>query len=72
MAQAAVAGPSVLLMDEPFADLDGEGIDAVRSLFSTWTQAGGSAIYAAPSAGDGPAADRYFTLSDGSVRSWEA
>lgn len=49
VAQAIVGGPPILLLDEPYAELDEEGIDRVRDVVSTWRSRGGAVIAAAPS-----------------------
>ncbi|MGI9040577.1 MAG: ATP-binding cassette domain-containing protein [Gemmatimonadales bacterium] len=65
LAVALVVGAPVLLLDEPFADLDDEAGEAVARACRAYAQAGGLVLYATPSQGLGPAADRTLHLVGG-------
>jgi ABC-2 type transport system ATP-binding protein len=65
IARGFVAGPPVVLVDEPFADLDEQGCRAMEDLTRRWTEMGGSVLYAAPMRGGGPAADLVFDVEQG-------
>ena len=65
LAVALVVGAPVLLLDEPFADLDDEAGQAVASACRAHAQAGGLVLYATPSEGLGPAPDRTLHLVGG-------
>jgi ABC-2 type transport system ATP-binding protein len=67
IARGFVARAPVVLVDEPFADLDEEGCRAVESLVRGWAEKGGAVLYAAPMRGVGPAADVVFELSRGGM-----
>jgi ABC-2 type transport system ATP-binding protein len=67
VARGFVAGPPVLLLDEPFADLDAQGRRAVGSAAHAWAMAGGVCLYAAPAAEDGPDPDMVFGLEAGAL-----
>jgi ABC-type multidrug transport system ATPase subunit len=62
VAAALVTGAPVLLLDEPFSDLDREGREAVSSACRTWAESGGVVVYAAPEPGDGPPATQAFAV----------
>lgn len=57
IARAFVGRPPVLVMDEPLEDLDNDGRDAVSSAARTWTEGGGTVLFAAPSEADVPPHD---------------
>ena len=63
VARGFVGAQPVVLVDEPFADLDEEGCQAVESLMRGWADRGGCVLYAAPMRGVGPTADVEFGLS---------
>jgi ABC-type multidrug transport system ATPase subunit len=63
VARGFVSCPPVVLIDEPFADLDEEGCRAVEGLCRRWVDAGGVVLYAAPVRGGGPGADVVFDLT---------
>jgi len=65
LAQALIARPPVLALDEPFADLDPGGMGAVRAVCQGWARAGGVVIVASPIAGELPPADALLRLGDG-------
>jgi ABC-type multidrug transport system ATPase subunit len=67
IARAVVARPPVLLIDEPFADLDDAGRDAVSGVVRGWASAGGTVVCAAPSPEEAPEADVGLHLEAGSV-----
>jgi ABC-2 type transport system ATP-binding protein len=67
LARGFVAGPPVVLLDEPFADLDAQGCRAVESAVRAWAAAGGVCLYAAPVSEAGPAPDMAFRLQAGSL-----
>jgi ABC-2 type transport system ATP-binding protein len=50
VAQAIVGLPPVLLLDEPYADLDEPGVDRVNAIVATWCEQEGTVISAAPTA----------------------
>ena len=54
IARAFVGRPPVVLIDEPYADLDEAGCAAVDAVCGTWTSAGGVVVYAAPLPSEGP------------------
>jgi ABC-2 type transport system ATP-binding protein len=62
IARGFVSRPPVVLVDEPFADLDEEGCRAVEGLMRSWADAGGAVLYAAPMPGAGPTPDVVFDL----------
>jgi heme exporter protein A len=49
LGQALLGGCPVLLLDEPFADLDAEGVDCVRRISQLWASSGGLVLAAGPS-----------------------
>jgi len=49
LAQAIIGGPPVLILDEPFADLDPQGITCVEQLVDLWRSRGGAVVAASPS-----------------------
>jgi ABC-2 type transport system ATP-binding protein len=63
IARGFVTRAPVILVDEPFADLDEEGCAAVSGLISRWAEQGGTVLYAAPMQGAGPPFDLQFELS---------
>jgi len=65
IARGFMAGPPVVLVDEPFADLDEEGCRAVEGLIRRWADLGGTVLYAAPMRGAGPEADVVFGVEPG-------
>jgi ABC-type multidrug transport system ATPase subunit len=67
LAAGFVAAPPVVLLDEPLADLDGEGRAGVASLVRSWADRGGLVICAAPEVGEAPSADRTFELVGGAL-----
>lgn len=64
-AVALVGSPPVLLLDEPFADLDEEGCATVERASRRWADEGGSVLYAVPGRGQGPRCDLELRLRDG-------
>lgn len=67
LATGFVSCAPVILLDEPYADLDRDGRDAVAAAARHWADAGGIVMYAAPVEEDGPPADVVFGLRAGSV-----
>jgi heme exporter protein A len=62
LARILVARPSLLLLDEPHAALDGDGMALVDSLIGLWREAGVTVIVASHQA------DRVASLADATVR----
>lgn len=67
IAAGFVTEASVVLLDEPYSDLDDEGQACVERLLGAWTGSGGVVLYAAPTEGAGPTPDRLINLREGSV-----
>jgi ABC-2 type transport system ATP-binding protein len=65
LAVAFLGSPPVVLIDEPFSDLDEEGCVAVDAACRAWSTAGGLVLYAAPRRVDGPQADVVFRFAHG-------
>ena len=65
LAVAFLGSPPVVLIDEPFSDLDEEGCMAVDAACRAWSTAGGLVLYAAPRRVDGPRADVVFRFAHG-------
>lgn len=57
----------VVLIDEPFADLDEEGCRAVEAMIRRWASDGGTVLYATPARGGGPSPDIELRLRSGRV-----
>jgi ABC-2 type transport system ATP-binding protein len=64
LAQALVACPPVLLLDEPLEDLDPAGAGAVTRVIHGWVHAGGSVLLASPDVERLPDVDRTLVLGD--------
>jgi len=62
LARILVARPSLLLLDEPHAALDGDGMALVDRLIGLWKEAGVTVIVASHQA------ERVTSLADGTVR----
>jgi ABC-2 type transport system ATP-binding protein len=69
IARAFAAGTEVVLLDEPFADLDPQGCRAVATVSRAWVEMGGTILYATPVPEGGPEADLRLALDAGSLRS---
>jgi ABC-type multidrug transport system ATPase subunit len=67
VARGFVARPPVVLIDEPFSDLDDTGKDAVATVMEHWAGAGGTVLFAAPSMEGGPRADVVFRMRSGEL-----
>jgi ABC-type multidrug transport system ATPase subunit len=67
LAAGFIAGPPVVLLDEPYADLDAPGQADVAATCRRWADDGGSVVFAAPEAAEGPATDRILRLIDGNL-----
>src|SRR5207248_9047168 len=65
VARGFVTRAPVVLVDEPYADLDEEGCAAVEGLVAQWAKAGGAVLYAAPMRDVGPPPDVVFRLAPG-------
>lgn len=68
LAAGLVTRAPVLVIDEPYSDLDEAGRGAVAATFRAWADAGGVVLYAAPEEGDGPEPDRAITIVEGRIR----
>jgi lipopolysaccharide/colanic/teichoic acid biosynthesis glycosyltransferase/ABC-type Na+ transport system ATPase subunit NatA len=68
LAVAFLGSPPVVLIDEPFSDLDDEGCAAVDATCRAWRAAGRLVLYAAPKRAEGPRADFVFRFADGRIR----
>jgi ABC-type transport system involved in cytochrome c biogenesis ATPase subunit len=53
------------MLDEPCAELDDSGREAVQGTALRWAELGGTVLYAAPGPDQGPPADREVWLRDG-------
>lgn len=62
LARVLVARPSLLLLDEPHAALDGDGMALVDRLIGLWHEAGVTVLVASHQA------DRIASMADGTVR----
>jgi len=69
LARAAVAHPSVLLLDEPLRGLDQRGIDRVLEFIARQSQRGATVLVVAPVLQElADVADRLWELQDGRLR----
>lgn len=69
IARGLVGRSPVLLLDEPFADLDADGCRAVESVIRLWAEAGGSVLSASPDPDHGVPAGMMLRLDDGRLSS---
>jgi ABC-2 type transport system ATP-binding protein len=67
LAVAFLGSPPVLLIDEPFSDLDDGGCAAVEAASCRWAEADGLVLYAAPKRSEGPRAHAVYRFSDGRI-----
>lgn len=65
VARSLVGLSPVLLLDEPYADLDDAACEVVASAAQRWSGEGGSVIWTSPSADGGPPPTATFRLLDG-------
>ena len=65
LARAALHRPTTLLLDEPFAALDGDGRELLRTLIAEWRADNRAVLVVAH--GSGLTADRTLELADGVV-----
>ena len=65
LARAALHRPTTLLLDEPFAALDGDGRELLRTLIAEWRADNCAVLVVAH--GSGLTADRTLVLADGVV-----
>jgi ABC-2 type transport system ATP-binding protein len=59
-----VGGAPVVLLDEPFEDLDPEAQTSVTEATRRWAAGGGCVLFATPDLGDGPPASRAYEVRD--------
>jgi ABC-2 type transport system ATP-binding protein len=67
IAVAFLGSPPVLLIDEPFSDLDDGGCAAVEAASRRWVDADGLVLYAAPKRSEGPRTDAIYRFADGRI-----
>jgi ABC-type multidrug transport system ATPase subunit len=65
VARSLVGLAPVLLLDEPYADLDESACSVVDAAVRTWTDQRGLVVWTSPTVGGGPAPDRTFRLVGG-------
>jgi heme exporter protein A len=69
LARVLTAPPRLLLMDEPYASLDRQGVDLVNGVVREVAAAGGGVLLATHDLHSGePVTDRMVTLDDGVIR----
>ena len=68
LAAAFLHQPRLVLLDEPFASLDDEGVDLLIAALRELTARGGSSLACAPGTREATSFDRRFRLVDGRVR----
>jgi ABC-2 type transport system ATP-binding protein len=66
-ARSLVGRAPVLLLDEPYADLDEAACQLVGHAVRKWTDQGGLALWTSPTRGGGPRPDRTLTLREGEL-----
>jgi ABC-2 type transport system ATP-binding protein len=69
IARSLVGAAPVLLMDEPYADLDHNAAGAVEGVAMHWTRNGGSLVWTSPVNGGGPDPHVRYKLIEGTLRS---
>jgi ABC-2 type transport system ATP-binding protein len=65
VARSLVGLAPVLLLDEPYADLDETACGVVERVARTWAERGGLVIWTSPIAGGGPRPNARFRLRGG-------
>jgi len=65
MARSLVGCAPVLLLDEPFADLDDAACSLVDTTAHSWAERGGLVLWTSPTAGAGPTPTSSLRLEDG-------
>ncbi len=67
LAVGFLARAPVVLLDEPDADLDDDGRDAVEAACRSWADHGGVVVFASPTADNGLRADALARLTNGRI-----
>jgi ABC-type multidrug transport system ATPase subunit len=65
VARSLVGRAPVLLLDEPYADLDPTARDVVERALRRWTDHGGAAVWTSPTVEGGPRSDAALHLRNG-------
>ena len=68
IARAFAGAAPVVLIDEPYADLDEAGCAGVDEVCRRWCEDGGVVVYAAPAAGEGPEPGVRVSIEGGAIR----
>jgi ABC-type transport system involved in cytochrome c biogenesis ATPase subunit len=67
VARSLVGRSPVLLLDEPYADLDEAACGVVERAIRLWTDQGGLAVWTSPTVGGGPRSDVAYRLRNGEL-----